>query len=448
MKAIVANTLFGGIFGCLSWTNSTLANPQSVHQASLDIASISSIALEAGYQTILPEVSPILSLVDQIITIYPLTHFSESSSLTKYYSSSGKQAYIYNAEQTDLVLGFQQAFWSGANASKYWGVTTVKQWGETNYRQLKLPQLNYIDSAPVLAAGSSALTFSGGGNKNLAQPNTLKQDQEYSPDFENFRGGVAYHHGVERDLTIGVGLIYEDDFSGFTQLTYDSHILPLQTTFSLIAKEASVYLNSHVLFKPASNLEVNYYYVEEAEQKFDLSWGIASELTLIAAGNTKNDSYSTGLKLEVQNNLFSLSASASLDNQRNWQWKFNSQIGRLKLTYNQNQQKSSSQLNANLFEADTLGLQCAAFVKYQSRIKKEEQQEFVAWGVQLNSATKIRPNQNLWSLELGFGSGVEGKGMNVSGSLALKPNLTLKLDYEEISAVSDETKIKLQLNSQ
>ncbi|MEL6439491.1 MAG: hypothetical protein AAFQ80_09590 [Cyanobacteria bacterium J06621_8] len=466
MKAIVANLLFGGILGCLGWAETTLANPQSNH-LSPDISLISSVSDAVNLATEPAADLPIQRVADSIftksevalsesyrfyggvsMTLHALKNLRDSPSLTnKYYSSLGKQAYVHHAEEFDLVLGFQKAFWSSNNQGKYWGITTVEQWGGNHHQQLNLPQLNYIDSAPILAAGNSALTFTSGGNSNLAEPLTLAQDQEYSPDFDNFRGGVAYHYGLDSELTMGVGFIYEDNFAGFTQLVYDSKILPLQTTFSLIAKDAAIGLHSHVLFKPAENFIVNYHYDEQSKQKFDLNWRIASELTLIAEGSTKTDSYSSGFKLEVENKLISLSASAALDNHSHWQWKFNSRIGPFKLTYKSNQRKSSSELKTNLFQADNWGLKCAALVKYQSKIVKEEPQEFVFWGARLDSTKKIRPNQNLWSLELGWGSGITGQGLKVVGSVALKSNLTLKLDYQEVSPVSDESKIKLQLSS-
>ncbi|MEM8721792.1 MAG: hypothetical protein AAGE84_21250 [Cyanobacteria bacterium P01_G01_bin.39] len=497
MKAIVANVLFGSIFGCLGCVNSAQANPKSVNQTSmksfsdygvynpstvnrqtayyqsrtnyqsanfglihiadyphlrlqpLNISQIPNINISARLvaQPFLPKIPQIFGVIDHIFTINSLDSFHKSSSaVNEYYSSGGQKPYVHNAEQINLALGFQKTFWSSTNQNKYWGVTAVEQWGKSDHQTLNLPQINYVDSALVLAKGNSALTFSGGGNRNLAKSTTLDQDLEYSPDFEDFRGGVTYHHGIASELTMGVGFIYEDYFAGFTQLTYDSNILPIKTTFSVIAKETVVDLYSHVLFQPTSNFVVNYY-GEEEQQKFDLNWSFGSELTLIANGNTKTDSYSTGIKIAVQNDFLSLSASAALDQQSNWQWNLNSQIGGFQFTYNSNPKKTSSELSTSLFNAENTGLKCSAFVKYQIQTSKEEQKDFITWGAKLNSSSKIRPNNNLWSLELGYGSGFHGKGLNISGSLSLKPNLTLKLDYQEVSAVSDESKIKLQLSS-
>ena len=444
MKAIVANVLFGGTLGCLGWTNSAMANPKFVTQPSLDTSSTSIISETHFSQKAPLEIPQTFGLIDRILTI------NESDSINSLEKSknnfpSGKKPFIHESEKVDLVLGFQNTFWPSVNKEKYWGLTTVEHWGKNEPQGLTLPQLNYTDSSPVLPRGSSSLTFSGGGNNNLVKQSLLNQDY-LSHEFEEFRGGITYHRGVASQVTLGVGFIYEDNIGGFTQLTYDSDILPVKTTFSLLAKESTVNLLAHVRFQPAPNFIVNYYNDQE-KQKFDLNWGVTSNLSLIAKGNTQQESYSTGVNIAVKNDLISLSASAALDHNNNLQWKLNSQIGGFRLAYSTEQQKSNSELNTNLINSESLGWQCAAFVKYQTRMVKQEQQDFVVWGGKLHSAGKIRPNKPFWSLNLGYGSGIHGQGLVINSSVALSPDLSLKLDYQEISAGSDDTKIKLQLSS-
>lgn len=448
MKAIVANVLFGGTLGCLGWTSSAMANTKNVNQPSLDVSETSIVSAQIFSEEALPEIPQSFGLVDRILNINQLDSFHSVVNQEQQDSlPSGKQPYIYDAEQVDLVLGFQNTFWSSGNQHQYWGLTTIQQWGESNPQELSLPdlpELNYTDSSPVLATGSSALTFSGGGNKNLVTESVLNQDDP-SQEFEEFRGGITYHRGVGSEVTLGVGFIYEDNVAGFTQLTYNSSILPLKTTFSLLVKESTVDLRSHLRFQPASNLVINYYNESETH-KFDLNWGATSNLSFIAKGNIYTESYSTGVQIAVKNNFLSLSASAALDNNNNLQWKLNSQIGNFKLAYDSNQEKNSSELSTNLLDSKDLGFQCSAFIKYQSILKKE-QEEFVVWGGKLHSTGKISPNQPFWTLDLGYGSGVHGSGLIVNSTVNLNPNLSLKLDYQEISAGSDDTKIKLQLSS-
>ena len=452
MKATVANVLFGAVLGCLSWINPANANPS---KPTVSKPPIFSAKLLEQDNSIAP---PVFVAVDRILTINKSNsidarderqiifqnNFDSYLINTHQNLSLKKSFYTHQQEQSDLILGFQRTFWPSANKHKYWGITTVEHWKKNSDRKSNLSRLNYIDSAPILSSGSSALTVSGGGNNNLV-PKTSLDRVDLAREFEEFRGGITYHHGVAKDLTMGAGFVYEDFLIGFTQLTYQSDLLPVQTTLSLLAKDSDVNLHSHIRFQPASNFVINYYQDEE-KQKFDFNWGIVSGLSLVAKGNSQKESYSTGINLAVRNNYLTLSATAALDHDRKLQWKLNTQIGGFKFTHSNNKQKSTSKLDVDLFNLQSLGFQCSAFVKYQSRQKKHEQEEFVVWGTKLNSA-RISSGKSHWTLELGYGSSSKGKGLVVDSSVALNPNLFLKLGYQEISSTSDDTKIKLQLES-
>jgi|GEM_PF-2537713 len=489
MKAIVANVLFGGIFGCFSCANSTQANPVNLKPSSNKTVVSANIFPKSRVPLIPLAINPI----GNALTFNSLQKYSPSPN-TEYHQwlkesaatnfippqsryfpvrasveadcslafcdnietgdrpqtqldrlfVSGKQPYVHKSSTADLALGFQNTFWSSGNQHKYWGITTVEQWGDR--QQLNPSQLNYTDSAPILNNGSSLLTFSGGGNHNLATATVLDRNTNSDREFKDFRGGVTYHRGITQDLTMGVGFVYEDLFAGFTQLTYDSSILPITTTLSLIAKESATDLRSHVRFEPSKSFVANYYHDGE-QQKFDANLRIYPGLTLVARGNTKQRNYSTGIKVAVQNNLFSLTASAALDRERNLQWKLNSQIGRFKFVHSSEKAKTNTELSNQLVDLTGFGFQCSAFVKYQTRQVKQGEQEFVVWGGKLSSQAKVSPNLHQWNFDLGYGIGSEGRGWIANTSVALKPSLLLKLNYQEISTVSDETKVKLELSS-
>lgn len=443
MKAIVANALFGGIFGCLNWANSVSAIPiKEQTPPPLNKSPVVSANL-ARDLAVKPH---LFGSIDRITLerqkLKPAGSFAGDLHLP-----DGKLPYIYQTEQNDLILGFHNAFWSSSNNHRYWGITTVERWGDSD-RQLKLSKLNYTNSAPILATGSSSLTFSGGGKRNLTPKAKLARDRHSSSEFEEFRGGITYHHGIASEITMGVGFIYENKVAGFTQLVYDSDILPIKTTVSLLAKDSAVNLHSHIRFQPAENFALNYYHDAE-QQKFDLNWQVAPDFTLVGKGNSKSESYSAGIKVAMRNDFLSLTATAELNSDRHLQWQVNSQLGPLQLVYKHTQRKSSSELNAKLFESSQLGLQCATFVEYQSKLKKaeNESEEFIVWGAKLQSTRIVANNKHLWSLDLGHGSGVNGRGLVIDGAVALRSNLFLKLKYQTISAVSDDTKVKLELSS-
>ena len=442
MKAIVANVLFGGILGCLGRTDAALADPISNIPAKPSSKLISAKLLP--FQN--PNVPQISKTVDLIMKVHKSNRLNFQLSYDRAVTSdriASDRPYIHHTKQTDLILGFQNTFWSSQKKQKYWGITTVQLWGQ-NTQQLDISQLDYTNSAPKLEKGSSSLTVSGGGKNNLIAAADDSKD-DYFSEFEEFRGGITYHHGVNSDLTMGVGFVYDDLLVGFTQLTYDSDVLPIQTTLSLLAEESNVDLHSHVRFEPASNFIFNYYH-DEKKQKFDLNWDVISGLTFLGKGDIKSKSYSTGIKVALRNDYFSFSATATLDHDRNLDWKFNSQIGGFKFAFSSNKQKSTSELNTDLLGSPALGFECSAYVKRQNQVEKE--QEFVVWGGKLRSTRKVGENKHHWTLDLGYGSGEHGKGAIVSGAIALSPDLFLELNYQEVSEVSDDTKIKLELSSE
>jgi hypothetical protein len=503
MKAIVANVLFAGIFGCLGWIDPALTKPSTSSSSSIPNRPLAAAKLSKSQK--LPIIPKLSGSIDRAIELdnsnrlgfkidygqrlsrSRLTGLRRKSGQTprrpkaqgnadqdttelrrdsesfraltvgKYIFSdrqertninrvlSSKRPYIHQSEQIDLIFGFQNTFWPSQQKQKYWGVTTVNLWGQ-NEPPPNSSGLNYSDSAPILATGNSALTVSGGGNDNLIDA-AKDSKTEYTSEFEEFRGGVSYHHGVAKDLTIGAGFIYDNLLLGFTQFIYDSNLLPIRTTFSLLAKDSQINLHSHVHFEPAPNFVVDYYYDEE-KQKFDFNWDIFSGLTLLAKGNSKNKSYSTGIEVALRNDYLSVSATAAFDLDRNLQWKLNSQIGRFKFTYSNNNRKTISELNTKVVDTSSLGFGCSVFVEYQTREVNKEPEEFIVWGSKLQSTKKVGENKHFWTLNLGYGSGEQGRGLVANSAIAVSSDLFLKLNYHEISAVSDDTEIKLELSSQ
>ena len=443
MKAIVANVLGGAILGCLGWASGTVAVPttEPLPRSLSNSNPVFSTDLKHSWAT-----EPQQLKFDRVFKIERQTKSKPAIGRDRH-APFGKLPYIHQTKEIDLVLGFQNTFWSGTSDRQYWGITAVERWGKSE-KESKLSELNYTESTPTLAIGSSSLTFSGGGDRNLTPKSTLARDKYRSSEFEEFRGGITYHHGIADRMVVGVGFVYENSLAGFTQLTYDSDILPVTTTVSLLAQDSTLNLHSHVKFQPAPNFAIDYYHDEE-KQKFDLNWEVAPNLTLVGEGNSKSESYSAGIKVAMRDDYLSLTTTAELDNQSNLQWKINSQIGGLQLVYSSTQRKRSLELDAKMFDLPELGWQCFNFVEYQSKFKKarDEFENFIVWGGKLQSARKTDRNQHFWSWDLGYGSGVHGRGVLINGSVALKSNLFLKLKYQTISATSDDTKVKLELSS-
>ncbi|AFZ37356.1 hypothetical protein Sta7437_3872 [Stanieria cyanosphaera PCC 7437] len=390
-----------------------------------------------------------------------------------------KAPFTYHQQQGNLVLGFQNTFWSSENKEKYWGLTAVETWGAENNHNL----VQSNSSFPSLPKGTSSLTVSGGGKKNLIEKTDVLGE------FPDFRGGVAFQQGVSQDVTVGVGFVYDNLVLGFTQLSYKPSNLPLQTNISVKTGKEGIELHSHLNFKPSDNFVLNLYtdeqeqkfdlkwgvasgltltakgnseqdsleaaiasenfvlnfYTDEQEQKFDLKWGVVSGLTLTAKGNSKKDSLEAGIKFAVKNENFALNAIAGLDNQNNFQWNITSQFDNLKLAYVSNTFKTHSELSYDVLTLKDSGLICSLFVNYESREIKKNDEYLTIAGWRVASGEKFGNHQNSWQFNFGYGVGSQGKGVVASAATAVSSDLFLKLTLQEVSVVSNELNFKLEL---
>lgn len=355
--------------------------------------------------------------------------------------SAKKSPFFHQTERVDVTLGFHNNFWSSRsqNNSKYWGLTAVELWGDTKTELQQKPNSN-INSDVLLPEGVSALTLSGGSSNNLVQ-----QSDPFG-EFEDFRGGVAFHRGVAQDLTLGLGFVYEDLLLGYTQLSYQPANSPLKTSISLISGDEGLVLNSHLRFQPSGNFVLNFY-SNDSEQKFDLNWGLASALTLVANGDTNNDSLNAGVKYSLRGDDFLVSASAGWDTNKDWQWQIDSQFGPLQLVYASDREKTNSELNYIVFEPENFGFQCSLFLNYENRLIKRREEYVTIWGWRLHSGEKLGKNKYRWEFDLGYGLGSQGSGLIASAMTALTPELFLKLGYQNISLTSDDSSWTFQLTS-
>ncbi len=460
MKAIVANLLLGSMFYCLLSNFSVSADspPQETtpdSQTLFDARALSAKALNYDNLNFLrPKID--IESQDLIYSVsitdkdylkniirsddwYLNQDINQLNFLIEQFLPLNKKSQIHQGERGDLIIGFHDTFWQSNNKQKYWGLTAVKQWGDNKVEELTLKKLNYRYAAPLLPKGTTALTISGGGKNNLLSNNDVLGE------FEDFRGGLAYHQGLGDNLTLGLGFFYEDLLSGFSQLSYQPTNFPISATLSLFSVEEGIDVNTHLQFQPAQEFVLNFHTNLE-RQKFDLNWGIASGVTLTAEGNSEQENLKAGAKIAFKNELVSFLAKAELDNNNDLQWQVSSRLGRLQLIHATNTKKSNSEIRYDLGDYSS-NFQWALFFKHQTREFERQPEDLAIWGWSFNSGTKLDNDQYSWEFELGYGMGSQGQGAIASATKALNSKLLLKLTYEDISLKSNDMKIKLELSS-
>ena len=355
-------------------------------------------------------------------------------------ASFKKSPYLGSEERENLILGKHNNFWHHEDGQKYWGVTTVKTWGDGRAENVSLKKLNYINAAPILAPGTSALTISGGSQKNRIGQNILLGD------VADFQGGVAYHQSLANEVTLGLGLVYEDLLLGFSQLTYQPKNIPLRTTVSLLQGEKGIEVYSHLKIQPSDEIIFNLY-SEDEKQKFDFNWGLVSGLTLIADGNSETESLRAGAKLVYKNELISFAAKAQLDNNDRLQWQVDSQLGDFRLKYSTDRAKTKTEVAYDFDPINDAFFQCSFFFNNQTHLRRKGEDRLAVWGWNIHSTDKVAKNRYYWQFSLGYGVGSEGEGAIASMETAINSSVSLKLSYDAISLTSEDTQIKLQLSS-
>lgn len=351
-----------------------------------------------------------------------------------------KKPYFHHDVDEDIIIGKHNTFWDNSAKQKYWGLTTVKTWGSDADANLNTLQNNAKNSSPLLAPGTSALTISGGRANGLGNSNTSVQE------VDDLQGGVAFHQSVAEDVTVGVGFVFEDSLSGFSQFTYQPDDLPLQTTVSFLHDGDKLDVYSHLKLQPSDKIVLNVY-GDHLDQKFDFNWGLISGLTLTADGNSETEVLRAGAKVVVKHSAFSFLAKAQLDNNNDLQWQLNSKVGRFKLDYASDKLKTKTAVTLDVSDFEESEFQLSLFYKNQSRYRHTIDDSLSVWGWNVHSSHRLANNRNLWEIDLGYGIGSAGDGAIANVSAALNSALSIKLSYEEISLFRDGTNIKLQLSS-
>jgi hypothetical protein len=457
MKAIVTNLVLGSVAYVLSHATPARADVSSQPEATIKTpTNLSAKALEDSEIFLLPptftfeaeqfDYSISLENKEYIKNLLQQENLAANQSIFNLSSKSPtnslkKNPYMGEGDREDVIFGKHNTFWHSKEPDKYWGLTTVKTWGGERLENSSLQKLDYIYTGPVLAPDTAALTVSGGSKENLVQTqNALLGDKA------NFQGGVAFHHSLLEEVTVGLGFVYEDFLLGFSQLTYQPENFPVRTTVSLLQGKEGLKVSSHLKLQPSEQIVLNLY-SEERNQKFDFNWSLLSGLTLTADGSSKTESLRAGARITYKSELFSFLAKAQLDNNNELQWEVKSNLGDLKLNYKTNIVKTNTEIKYDFDAFDNSGFQCSLFFNNQTHQRNQKEDSLAVWGWNLHSTKVTAKNRYHWEINLGYGLGSEGAGAIASMGVALDSSLSLKLSYEEVSLSSDTTQIKLQLSS-
>ncbi|MGF1513120.1 MAG: carboxypeptidase-like regulatory domain-containing protein [Elainellaceae cyanobacterium] len=309
-----------------------------------------------------------------------------------------------------------------------------------NGQLMAQPEVRTVSFSTVPASlpqGASALIASAGLRQ---QP-----DNSLFGGFGRFSGGAAYRQGVSDELTLGAGMLYDEEISGLAELFYQSSTLPIQLAASArVGAEDDPIIDADFVYQPSSDfrLDLN---ADELSSSFRANWQIFSNLGLRATGNTRDETFGVGFTGYFNRaDLYSLASIDYLTN-GNFRWNGLIRYNRIELTSRGNEVGSSSNLLFRLSEGHAFTEGHFLRMGYETRVAADAG-SLLRLGWRYQSKPRAADGRYLWAIDAGYGIGAEGHGPIASLETAIVPGLVLRARYEEVSALSGESAFAIEVS--
>lgn len=321
-----------------------------------------------------------------------------------------------------------------------------------NYRVLLYPQgkltaqpeirtATFSNIPGQLPQGASATIVSAGWRRQLSSV-----DHQNFLGFTEFQGGIARRWGVSENLTVGAGLIYDQNLKGFGEIFFRPNNFPIEIAASALsaAKDGNWDINADVRLFPTKNITAQFN-TDRFSSQFELDWRISSNLTLSGKYDTRNG-WESGLQTSFsRGGLFSL-ARLSVDSQNHLLWNVYQRAGLLSLNHQGNEIGTTSQLNYNLSGDSLSETGHSLQLSYETRnLNQFQNLGVLTWGYRSPQLTS--DGRNLWDIQLGYGIGSHSSGPIAMLQTAAIPGLLVRGRYEGGSLSSDQASYSLEIVS-
>ena len=308
-------------------------------------------------------------------------------------------------------------------------LTAVPEIQEAKFNSLP-GQLSKGDSALVVSAGTSREVS---GNESLIG------------SFHDFRGGIAYRRGITEDLTLGIGAVYDQSEWILGEAFYLPKGLPIELTISALTNinGADFGIQSNLRFQPARNLITTFSSdiqgQHDSTHRVDTTWQVSPRLAFLLNGNSRDSSLGTGLQYSYSQRDFYTYVRAIIDNNQYLRWNLNTRWQNLQFIQQGNELSTNSELNYTLL-GKTSNPTHAVFLNYETR--NSDNLGILGW--RYRSPQRLNDGSYLWQIDLGYGIGSQGNGIVVSTSTGILPAIDLRLRYQSISAVFNDSSFRIE----
>ncbi|MDY6781012.1 MAG: hypothetical protein SW833_00380 [Cyanobacteriota bacterium] len=291
-----------------------------------------------------------------------------------------------------------------------------------------------------LPVGASALIVSGGSRRELARTSN------FSGEFAELQGGIAYRRGVTEELTLGMGLIYDENGRGLGEFFYQPSNFPLEVSVSALTpgSDRDWDIDAALNFYPTSNLRFNLN-SDRLSQRFTIDWQLFNGFALTSRGNNRDRSLETGFRFFKSSRDFSIFANATIDLNRNLRWSLNSRWGNLRLLYQGNEIATTSELSYGLSGRNSLLAGHSLFLGYDTRNLDNLNSNLLSLGWRYRSFSRAADGEYFWTFNLGYALGFQGSGMFASVSTTVVPGIDLRLRYQQVSLTTNSPTFRIEL---
>lgn len=348
---------------------------------------------------------------------------------------------------------FEDVLASGSLSQRYTGRGyVVKLYADgllTNEPEIRSASLTTLPGQ--LPKGTSALISSIGLGRQT-------QNERFIGNFDNFAGGVAYRFGASESLSLGGGLILDENLHALVEAFYSPEDAPFQASISALMdlETGDPQVNADARYQPAENFALRFN-SNQFSQQLSANWRVTPRLNLSMSGNTREQALSVGANTSYRLGNWAGSLSAAIDTLQQVRWSAYASNNDFRFAHRGNELSTSTSLTYRVPSSNTdvrqyrVGHELSLSYDTLERDRDSDLPNnsgalaLMEWRYRAPQPQTNRPSP--WTTSLGYGIGSEGSGLIASATADLGRGLELQARYQGVSAFDNEDSFRVSLVS-
>ena len=301
-----------------------------------------------------------------------------------------------------------------------------------------------------LPKGASALIASAGFSRQ-------RSGDRFVGSFDGFRGGIAYRVGASESLSLGGGIVIDNNRNALLEAFYLPEDIPLQANMSaLIDLETGLpQVTASARYQPAENLAVQFN-SNRFSQSLSAEWRAAPRLRFNVAGNTREQAISVGANASYRSGPWAGSLAATVDTQQQVRWNALASNGNFKVVHRGNELSTRTEATYRFPTLETTAR--LPGVGHELALSYDTITRDLSFGADSTGTLALvewryrspqigRGSQSPWAASLGYGVGAQGAGAVASVNANLGYGFELRARYQGVSAFDNNDSFSVSLVS-